>query len=135
MPDSQKLENHKCKIVKIHRLVKSMSKKKIAVKKAEIVPPTPWQWMINPVSVIYHDAEKYLIEGQLPGVKKKDIEIEATETSFCIKGQKKNILYSACYNLSHEVDLKKVEALFKDGVLSLKLPLKKPVKTVKITVK
>lgn len=113
-----------------------MSKrKKIEAKKTEIVPSTQWQWMINPISVIYHDAEKYLIEGQLPGVRKKDIEIEATETSFSIKGQKKNILYSACYNLSHEVDLKKVEAVFKDGVLSLKLPLKKPIKTMKITVK
>jgi HSP20 family protein len=111
-----------------------MSKKKIEAKK-NVVPSTSWEWMINPVSVIYHDAEKYLIEAQLPGVKKKDIEIEATETSFCIKGQKKNVLYSACYNFAHEVDLRKVEALFKDGVLSLKLPLKKPAKTVKIALK
>jgi hypothetical protein len=33
------------------------------------------------------------------------------------------------------VDLKKVEAIFKDSVLSLKLPLKKTVKTVKIAIK
>ena len=110
-------------------------KKKTAVKKTEIVPSTQWEWLINPVSVIYHDAEKYLIEGHLPGVKKKDVEIDATETSFCIKGQKKNILYSACYSLAHEVDLKKVDAVFKDGVVSLKLPLKKSVKTVKIALK
>ena len=110
-------------------------KKKKQAKKTAIVPATPWEWLVNPVSVIYHDGEKYLIEGQLPGVKKKDVGIEATETSFCIKGQKKNVLYSACYNLAHEVDLKKVEAVFKDGVLSLKLPLKKSVKTVKIALK
>jgi HSP20 family protein len=122
-------------VIKIRNLGKSMSKKKIVPKKTEIVPPTTWEWMINPVSAIYHDAEKYLIEAQLPGVKKKDIEIEATEMSFCIKGLKKNVLYSACYNLAHEVDLKKIEAVFKDGVLSLKLPLKKPVKTVKIALK
>ena len=71
----------------------------------------------------------------MPGVKKKDIEFDTTETSFCIKGQKKNILYSACYSLAHEVDLKKVDAVFKDGVVSLKLPLKKSVKTVKIALK
>jgi HSP20 family protein len=113
-----------------------MSKKKRTMpKKTEIAPSTAWEWLANPVSTIYHDAEKYLIEAQLPGVKKKDIEIEATEVSFCIKGQKKNVLYSACYNLAHEVDLKKVEAVFKDGVLGLKLPLKKPVKTVKIALK
>jgi HSP20 family protein len=112
-----------------------MSKKKKAPKKTEIVPTTAWEWMINPVSAIYHDAEKYLIDAQLPGVKKKDVEIEATEMSFCITGQKKNVLYSACYNLAHEVDLKKTEAVFKDGVLSLTLPLKKPVKTVKIALK
>jgi HSP20 family protein len=112
-----------------------MSKKKAVPKKARIAPPIAWEWLVNPVNAIYHDAEKYLIEAQLPGVKKKDIDIEATEVSFCIKGQKKNVLYSACYNLAHEVDLKKVEAIFKDGVLGLKLPLKKTVKTVKIALK
>lgn len=111
-----------------------MSKKKALAKKTGMVPATPLM-MINPVSVIYHDAEKYLIEGHLPGVKKKDIEIDATETSFCITGNKKNVMYSACYSLAHEVDLKKVEAGFQNGVLDLKLPLKKPVKTVKITIK
>jgi HSP20 family protein len=112
-----------------------MSKKKTMPKKTEIVPPTVWEWLVNPVSAIYHDAEKYVIEAQLPGVKKKEIEIEATELSFCIKGHKKNVLYSACYNLAHEVDLKKVEAKFKEGVLSLNLPLKKTIKTVKIALK
>jgi hypothetical protein len=43
---------------------------------------------------------------------------------------------SACWVLrAHEVDLRKVEAVFKGGVLSLKLPLKKPVKTVKNALK
>ena len=112
-----------------------MSKKKIVPKKTEIVPSTLWEWLVNPVSAIYHDSEKYLIEAQLPGVKKKDVQIEATEISFSIKGQKKNVLYSAYYSLAHEVDLKKVEAVFKDGVLSLNMPLKKTIKTVKIALK
>ena len=112
-----------------------MSKKKKEDKKTEIAPSTTWEWLVNPVSTVYHDAQKYLIEAQLPGVRKKDIEIEATEMSFCIRGLKKNILYSACYSLAHEVNLKKVEAEFKDGVLSLKLPLKKPIEMVKISPK
>ena len=112
-----------------------MSKKKIKPKKAEIASSTVWEWLVNPVNAIYHDSGKYLIEAQLPGVKKKDIAIEATEMSFSIKGQKKNVLYSAYYSLAHEVDLKKVEAVFKDGVLSLNLPLKKTIKTVKIVLK
>jgi len=112
-----------------------VSKKKNIPKKTEVVPATVWEWLVNPVSAIYHDSEKYLIEAQLPGVKKKDIQIEATEMSFSIKGQKKNVMYSAYYSLAHEVDLKRVEAVFKDGVLSLNLPLKKTIKTVKITLK
>ena len=111
-----------------------MSKKKI-VPKTAVVPSTVWEWLVNPVSAIYHDSEKYLIEAQLPGVKKKDIQIEATEISFSIKGQKKNVMYSAYYSLAHEVDLKKVEAVFKDGVLNLNLPLKRTIKTVKIALK
>jgi HSP20 family molecular chaperone IbpA len=112
-----------------------MSKKKIVPKKAGVAPSTVWEWLVNPVSAIYHDSEKYLIEAQMPGVKKKDVQIEATEISFSIQGQKKNVLYSAYYSLAHEVDLKKVEAVFKDGVLSLALPLKKTLKTVKIALK
>ena len=112
-----------------------MSKKKRVPKKAGAVPSTVWEWLVNPVSAIYHDSEKYFIEAQMPGVKKKDVQIEATELSFSIKGQKKNVLYSAYYSLAHEVDLKKVEAVFKDGVLSLNLPLKKTIKTVKIALK
>ena len=112
-----------------------MSKKKITPKRIEVTPATVWEWLVNPVSAIYHDSEKYLIEAQLPGVKKRDIQIEATELSFSIKGQKKNVLYSSYYSLAHEVDLKKVEAVFKDGVLALKLPLKKTAKTVKIELK
>jgi hypothetical protein len=34
-------------------------KKKIEAKKTEIVPSTSWEWMINPVRVVYHDTEKY----------------------------------------------------------------------------
>ena len=111
-----------------------MSKKKIVPKKGA-APSPAWEWLVNPVSAIYHDSEKYMIEAQLPGVKKKDIQIEATEISFSIQGQKKNVMYSAYYSLAHEVDLKKVEAIFKDGVLSLNLPLKKTIKTLKIALK
>jgi HSP20 family molecular chaperone IbpA len=121
---------------RIQSLGKSMSKKKKETKKTEIVPSTAvWEWLVNPVCAIYHDSEKYLIEAQLPGVKKKDIKIEATEVSFSIKGTKKNVMYSAYYSLAHEVNLKKAEAVFKDGVLGLTLPLKKTVKTVKIALK
>ena len=67
-----------------------MSKKKKETKKTEIAPATVWEWLVNPVSAIYHDGEKYLIEAQLPGVKKKEHrDWEAVETSFCIKGQKR----------------------------------------------
>jgi hypothetical protein len=34
-------------------------KKKTESKKTELVPLAPWEWLVSPVSAIYHDAEKY----------------------------------------------------------------------------
>lgn len=90
--------------------------------------------VVNPVCCIYHDAEQYLVDAELPGVKKEEIEIEATEHSFCVRGKKEDVLYSACYHLAHEIDLQKIEAKHKEGMLDIKLPFKEPIETVKIQV-
>lgn len=89
---------------------------------------------ISPDACASHDEEKYIFEIELPGVDKKDVEIEASNNSFCLKGSRGDVEYSACYSLAHDVDPDKAKAKHKDGILTVELPFKSPIKTAKIKV-
>ena len=90
---------------------------------------------LSPASCAYHDTEKYIIDFELPGVSKDDIDVEATENGLCVVGKKEGIEYSSCYALSQKVDLDKTEAEYNDGILTIEFPFKEPIETTKIKVK
>lgn len=90
---------------------------------------------LGPVSCAYHDTEKYIIDLELPGVSKHDIDIEATENGICVVGKKEGIEYSSCYALTQKVDLDKTKTEYNNGVLTITLPFKEPIRTTKIKVK
>jgi len=52
-----------------------------------------------------------------------------------------NVLFCDCsvnmqqYERAHDVDPKRAESTYKEGVLTIKLPLKEPITTTKIPVK
>lgn len=82
-----------------------------------------------------HDDVKYHIEIGLPGVKKEDIDLEMTDSSFCIKASKEDIAYNACYTLAHSIDIEKVEANFENGLLIVIAPFQHELCGTKITIK
>lgn len=90
--------------------------------------------MNEPDCACCHDNEKYQFDFALPGVGRKDIDIQATEEGFCLKATRDGMDYSACYPLSRQVDTEKVKATYKDGLLRLEMPLKNPVRARKIAV-
>lgn len=79
-----------------------------------------------------------VVKADLPGLEEKDIDVLLTEDSLTIKGEKKAEKEDKAENYYHlertygsfhrviplpaEVDSKKVEATFKNGVLSIVLP-------------
>lgn len=88
----------------------------------------------------------YSVTAELAGLSKEDVEIEFENNSLCLKGEKKyerenntdeKIHYTERYYGSftriipfvEEVDVQKIDAQFKDGLLSICLP-KKPVDKV-----
>jgi HSP20 family protein len=97
------------------------------------------------------------ITAELPGVDQKDIEITVTGSEISIKGQKKSEIdektekegrayrriersygsFQRRMSLPYDVDPNKVEASFKDGVLTLTLPkppeVQKASKKIEIT--
>ena len=89
---------------------------------------------ISPVSLIYHDAEKYLFEIELPGVEKEEIELEAVKNGFCLKAGKEEIKYASCYSLAHEIDFERIRAKFEDERLIIELPFLYPINPKRIEI-
>ena len=99
---------------------------------------------------ILEEDDKFIIEANLPGFKKKDVKISVNNNELVIEAKKdekkeeKKGSYCRCeryhgnfrrvLSLSDEVDVDKIEAKFEDGVLALNIPKKepKPTKEIKI---
>lgn len=90
--------------------------------------------IIIPTACFCHDDKEYSIEFELPGVDKEHIELEIGEQSLCVSGSRDDAEYSGCYSLAHEVDEDKAEAKYENGLLRLKIPLKKQVQAKKIKI-
>lgn len=74
---------------------------------------------------MYHDEkERSLVaEVGLPGLSKKDIEVEAGEEGFCVKAKKAKISYDSCFCFDERVMPDKVHAQFENGLLTLRAPI------------
>ena len=99
------------------------------------------------------DSEKaYQITAELPGMDEKSIEVKVTDGYLTIKGEKKEEKeekekdyylrerhfgsFERSFNVPESVDLSKIEATFKKGVLTVALPKKaeaqKPEKKIEV---
>ncbi len=66
------------------------------------------------------------IKASLPGVEKKDISFSINSAKFCIIGQREDLKYNCCYQLSEEIDPDESYAEYNDGLLTVKAPFKFP---------
>lgn len=95
-----------------------------------------------PVVDVSEDDKRYLIEAELPGLSDKDLKLEVKDGVLEISAERKDrkeekdgtkwirrerreFSFMRRFSLPDEVDAEKIEAAFKDGVLSVELP-KKP---------
>lgn len=102
------------------------------------------------LDVVERDAE-FVVQAELPGVKKDDIEVtmedgvltisaearsetEEKEGERVIRQERRYGKYLRSLRLGKDIDDKKVKASFKDGILELTLPKAEAVKPKKITV-
>jgi HSP20 family protein len=106
-----------------------MAKKKVAKKEARPVKPT-----LAPIMYMDHDDKNYYIQVELPGVKKEDAELEVSDQSFCVRGERRDVELLGCYILTHAVNAEKVKAKFDNGLLSIEIPIKKILKGKKIAI-
>tara|TARA_B110000438_G_scaffold267603_1_gene282555 strand:- start:808 stop:1239 length:432 start_codon:yes stop_codon:yes gene_type:complete len=96
----------------------------------------------NPNFEVLNSEDAYRVRADLPGLIKKDVDIEINEDVITIKGERKNKYlddsnyseltygkFSRSFNLPDDVKQENIKASMKDGVLALEIPRAKQVKT------
>lgn len=92
----------------------------------------------DPNTDIYEDKDQYLFRMELPGIKKDDLEIELSNQTLTIKGEKKESQeirkeqyhrietlsgsFYRSFRLPRPVDHQKIKASLKEGILELQIP-------------
>ena len=105
----------------------------------------------NPAIDIYDSGSEVVIQAELPGIKKEDINVRVENNLLVLNGKKertqeidKNDYYrsergygsfSRSYRLPNVVNATKINAKFADGVLTLSLPKSEEAKPRQIDVK
>jgi len=95
--------------------------------------------------------DRFIVKVELPGMKKEDIDISVTGNTLTIKGERKAETevkeeeYYCCersygnffrsLTIPVSVDIEKIEAKYKDGVLEIDLPKSPEVTPKKIDIK
>lgn len=106
--------------------------------------------IFNPPVDIIHAAEELVLRAELPGVRKEDIELTVHEDSLTLKGSKKVETeskegqyqhverqfgeFARTFQLPAVVDTAKVRAEFKEGILSVHMPIAEAAKPRKIDI-
>ncbi len=94
-----------------------------------------------PVSAYNTESEK-VIELELPGVRKKDLNLSFEKGVLGVRatrklnqaGKEKDLKLKQSIRVGTEVDFKKATALLEDGILTIKLPMREQDKPFQISV-
>jgi HSP20 family protein len=99
---------------------------------------------------VWEDGERLMVEAEAPGLDMNDVEVQVVGNELTIKGERKPVegreltyhrqergtgSFTRTVTLPIEVNAEKVEAVLKDGVLTIALPKAEAAKARKITVK
>jgi len=80
-------------------------------------------------------GENYLVEIELPGVDKKNVELSMHEDMVSVRAERKDVMFLGHLHFPLKVNPKKAEAMFKQGLLAVQVPVKEkrgPPTSVKI---
>jgi len=104
-----------------------------------------------PAVDVYEDKDKFTVKAELPGVKKEEVEVSANGNTLTISGERKQEQerregeryrseryfgrFQRSITLDTPVDVNKVQASYKDGVLTVVCPKSEEAKARQIQVK
>jgi HSP20 family protein len=100
---------------------------------------------------IYEDKDEVVLKAELPGMKKEEIDVRVENNILTLHGQRKREkeekedgyfrseraygTFSRSFTLPTTVDVKKISASYKDGILAVQLPKLEETKPKQIDVK
>jgi HSP20 family protein len=106
-----------------------------------------WQ---PPVDIYENDQQEIVLRAELPGVAKGDIDIRVENNTLTLRGERKRAsdvkdeqyhrieraygTFSRSFSLPSRLDTEKVRADFKDGLLTITLPIREEAKPKQIEV-
>lgn len=104
----------------------------------------------NPVVDIYETEKDIVVKAEAPGVDKKDIAVDINDGVLTVKGERKNTeevkedkfyrkervygKFQRSFHLPEGTDYDKINADFKDGILTVTIPKAETRKSKRITV-
>lgn len=107
------------------------------------------EW-IPPVDIFENDKQEIVLRAELPGVSKDDIDLRVENNTLTLKGERKREAevkteqyhrversygtFSRSFSLPARIDSEKVRADFREGVLTITLPVKDEAKPRQISV-
>ncbi len=113
--------------------------------------PSAWRSVAWPAIDIADQEREYVVKAEVPGCRIEDIELSVSGNILTISGEKKQeqeVKEKGYYhversfgsfrrdlNLAGDVDIAKIDAECKNGVLTVRLPKTEKAKTAKIKVK
>jgi HSP20 family protein len=104
---------------------------------------------LRPAVDIYEDGEKITLQADLPGVTKDRLNVRVENQSLIIEGQVqfelpegaeasyadvRSSMYRRSFSLGGELEMEKIEANLKDGVLTLRIPKRPELRARKIQI-
>jgi len=119
----------------------------LAARGQEGEAPSVWAPRVD----IEEDKESYTVKAELPGMKLEDIKITFADGQLAIRGEKRREVESSdktyhrvervygsferAFTLTKAVAAEKVEAIYRDGVLSVRIPKAEEAKAREIQIK
>lgn len=113
-----------------------MSERTDVVKREETTPDTRGDIpSVTPLVDIYENEDEILLHADMPGVMKNDIAINIDNGKLSLSGERRvetagtsqweefgNVVYRRNFSVPQTIDVGKINAVLKDGVLRLHLP-------------
>ncbi|WDP87673.1 MAG: Hsp20/alpha crystallin family protein [Desulfobacter sp.] len=123
-------------------------KQEIAKQEEKNVEKTREMYEATPAVDIYENEDEILLHADMPGVVKEDISVDIDNGTLSISGVRtlktegsatyeefSNVEYVRSFSVPQTIDVEKVEAELKDGVLRLHLPKSEAAKPRQIEIK
>ena len=69
------------------------------------------------------ESKGMIISAELPGVKKEDVKLNFSSNDFCLSGEREDLRFDCCYQMPCDVNFKKSDAKFENGMLTIRVPI------------